>query len=165
MRDGWALLHRPASALLRRPLLLSGRFDNFPVYFIVVSYSPFGPSWRFSQLSAWSIFRFPAPIIFCLPSVGAVDLEVARLSTTPACYFLASLRRVGGDRLPQKVLMLVLCRLAAWRTACSSRACRSASITDLFPPSSSWILMSWSSTPSANALPASCLMCFSGSVV
>jgi hypothetical protein len=94
MRDEGAFMYTSASALLRRPLLISWRFATPPISFFVVTWPPFTPSWRLPPVSAWPIFRFPAPVIFCLHSVGARTLEVARFSTAPA--FLLSWVPLSG---------------------------------------------------------------------
>jgi hypothetical protein len=76
---------------------------------------------------------------------------------------LWSLRLVGDDCLPQNVLALGLWCLESKSTACSSRACLRSPFTVSFPSGSSWILMARSCTPSANDLPASILIWYSGS--
>jgi hypothetical protein len=78
------LIYKPTSALLLRPLLVSRRFTKPPICFFIAPWSPFRHSWRFALVSAGSIFRFPAPVIFCLAFVGAGTLEVARFSTASA---------------------------------------------------------------------------------
>jgi hypothetical protein len=163
MRDG-ALMHTPASSLLRRSLLVSRRFATPSVCFFVVTWSQFRPSWGFPRVSAWPIFRFPAPVIFCLPSVGASTLELARFSTAPA-FQLPWVPLSGGcNWLPQNVFVLLLWDLAPRNTAYSSSACLKASFTVFSPPLSNATFISWSSTSSANAFPASLLMWSSGRV-
>jgi hypothetical protein len=148
------------STLPRRPSLFSWWLAILPVPFLVVTRPPFGISWRFPRVSRWPFFTFPVPVIFCLPSLGAATLESAWLSTAPSPQLqhadrLVSLRRVGGDWLPQNARALLLWSLAARSTACSSRACLRTSFTVFSPHRSSWIFMSGSSTPSASAFPLS----------
>jgi hypothetical protein len=147
------------------PSLVSRLLPTPPVRFSVVSLSPFRYSRRFPSVSRRSIFMFSAPIInFCLPSNRQLPWKWSASPQLQHVDFLAFLRRVGSDRLSQNVPALVLCYPAARSTACRSRARRRASFTVFSLPSSSWILMSGFSTPSANALPASRLRCSSGSV-
>jgi hypothetical protein len=81
---GGALIHTPASALLRRPSLVFRRLGIPPVRVIVQTRSPFRPFWKFPPVCVWPIFMFPAPLIISPPFVGAVTLEVAWFSTVPA---------------------------------------------------------------------------------
>jgi hypothetical protein len=92
------------SPLFSRHPLVFRRLANLPVGLSLVSRSPFGPL-RFSYVSWRSYFSFPAAIVFCLPPVGAVTVEVAWLPTAPARRL--SLMPGRGDRLPPNVLALV----------------------------------------------------------
>jgi hypothetical protein len=83
---------------------------------------------------------------------------VTRIPQHVTFFFACSLKpafllRVGGDRLPQNVLVLVLWGLAARSAACSSSACLSSSFT--VSPNRSRILCLGLLPPSANALRAS----------
>jgi hypothetical protein len=92
-----------------------------------------------------SASRFLPPFHRCSYPESGLALHSSRL---------VSLHRVG-DWLPHNVLALLLWGLAARSMACNSKACLRASFTVFSPPTSSWIFMVGSSTPSANALPAS----------
>jgi hypothetical protein len=152
-------MYMPVSALLRRPSLVSRLLATLPLRVSVVTWSPFRTSWRFPRVSAWPTFIFRAPVIHGLPSVWAVTLEVVWFSKAPEPW-LSCIPFSGGRRsAPPECL--------GARFVCPGGKQYGLSeglVYRLSPPSSSCILMSGSSTPSANASLASLLMWSSSSV-